>query len=157
MCWVRPAAGRPWPASAAPSSALLRAELRDAVPEHHEALVDVVGLLQRLPLAPRLLGHLRPRQVHKVDLAVARDVDALAVLRRGLLLRVDVHGEDGVGPRGVLVHVVVADGAVLKPLLQHGHQVVKLLAVDREEVVHHEGAAAAVPAHAKVGALGAGV
>ena len=36
----------------------------------------------------------------------------VAVLR--LLLAVDVDGEDGVGAGGVLVHVVVADGAVLK-------------------------------------------
>ncbi len=43
----------------------------------HEALVDVVGLLQGLPLAPRLLGHLTARQVHKVDLPVSCDVDTL--------------------------------------------------------------------------------
>ncbi len=137
-------------AAAAAAAAALRAELRDAVPEHHEALVDVVGLLQRLPFAARLLGHLRPRQVHKVDLPVPGDVDALAVLPGRLLLRVDVHGQDGVGARGVLVHVVTPDGAVLQPLLQDGDQVVQLLAVDGEEVVDDEGAAAAVPPDAQV-------
>ena len=93
---------------------LLRTELRDAVAEHHEALVDVVGLLERLALAARLFGHLGSGQVDEIDLAVSRDVDALVVLARRLLLRVNVHREDRVRPGRVLVHVVVPDGAVLQ-------------------------------------------
>ena len=56
---------------------LLRAKLGDAVAQDHEALVDVVGLLQRLAFALGLLGHLTPGQVHKVDLAVPGDVHSL--------------------------------------------------------------------------------
>ncbi len=45
--------------------------------QNHETLVDVVGLLQGLPLAARLLGHLAAGQVNKVDLPVPRYVHAL--------------------------------------------------------------------------------
>ncbi len=45
--------------------------------EDHETLVDVVGLLQGLPLAARLLGHLTAGQVNKVDLAMSRYVHTL--------------------------------------------------------------------------------
>jgi hypothetical protein len=41
----------------------------------------------------------------------------LVVVARGLLLAVDVYGEDGVGAAAVLVHVVGADGPVLQALL----------------------------------------
>ena len=54
---------------------LLTAELGDAVAEDHEALVDVIGLLQGLALAPGLLGHLGSGQIDKVDLAVAGDIN----------------------------------------------------------------------------------
>ena len=37
---------------------------------YHEALVDVVRLLQGFPLALRLLRHLAARKVDKVDLAM---------------------------------------------------------------------------------------
>ena len=53
-------------------------------------------------------------QIHEVDLSVPGDVDALVVLAGGLLLRVDVDGQDGVRTGGVLVHVVGADGSVLE-------------------------------------------
>ena len=43
----------------------------------NEALVDVVGLLQRLALALGLLSHLAPGQVHEVDLAMSGDVHSL--------------------------------------------------------------------------------
>ncbi len=43
----------------------------------HETLVDVVGLLQGLPLAACLLRHLAAGQVNKVDLPVPRYVHAL--------------------------------------------------------------------------------
>jgi hypothetical protein len=45
--------------------------------EDHETLVDVVGLLQGLALAARLLGHLAAGQVNKVDFAVSRYVHTL--------------------------------------------------------------------------------
>ena len=54
---------------------LLTAELGDAVAEDHEALVDVIGLLQGFALAPGLLGHLGSGQIDKVDLAVAGDIN----------------------------------------------------------------------------------
>jgi hypothetical protein len=48
--------------------------------EDHETLVDVVGLLQGLPLAARLLGHLAAGQVNKVDLPVPRYIHALHIV-----------------------------------------------------------------------------
>lgn len=70
------------------------AELRDAVAEHHEALVDVVGLFERLALTVRLLGHLAAGQVDKVDLAVTAQVDArlgsLSMIFKCFLLNYDV-------------------------------------------------------------------
>ena len=56
---------------------LLRAQLGDAVSQDHEALVDVIGLLQCLALTLGLLGHLAPSQVHEVDLAMPGDVHSL--------------------------------------------------------------------------------
>ena len=38
---------------------------------YHQALVDVVGLLQGLALALRLLGHLTAGEVDEVDLPVS--------------------------------------------------------------------------------------
>jgi hypothetical protein len=48
--------------------------------QNHETLVDVVGLLQGLPLAARLLGHLAAGQVNKVDLPVPGYVHALYIV-----------------------------------------------------------------------------
>ena len=94
---------------------LLRAELRDAVSEDHEALVNVVCLFESLALAARLLRHLGASQVDEIDLSMPRDVNALVVLVRRLLLGVNVHRQYRVRPGRVLVHVVVSDGTVLQP------------------------------------------
>ena len=42
----------------------------------------------------------------------------LIVVAGGLLLAMNVDGEDGVGAAGVLVHVVASNGAVLQSLLR---------------------------------------
>lgn len=70
----------------------LRLHIKHQLTQHHEALVNVVRLLQRLALAVRLLCHLTARQIDEIDLALLRDEDA--ILR--LLLRCDVHTENGV-------------------------------------------------------------
>jgi flagellar biosynthesis/type III secretory pathway chaperone len=53
----------------------------------------------------------------------------------------------------VLVHVVMADGAVLQSLLQDSGQIVEFLAFDGEEVVDDECSALTVPPHAQLGPL----
>ena len=74
---------------------LLGAQLSDAVTEDHEALVDIVGLLEGLPLTFGLLGHLAPGEVHEVDLAVSGDEDSLdtnhQTMSRSHLLRYSPH------------------------------------------------------------------
>lgn len=111
--------------------------------QHHQALVDVVRLLQRFAFAVRLLCHLTAGQIHEIDLALFGDEHAIL----GLLLGRYVHAQNRVAARRVVVHAMGAHRPVAHALLQHGQQIVQLLAVDGEQVLDKEAARFLRPAH----------
>ena len=70
------------------------------------------------------------------------------------LLTVDMNSEDGVAATAVIVHVVGSNSSVLQTLLQHCHQIIKLPALNTEQVVHYEGSGSLVPSHRQVRSFG---
>ena len=70
------------------------------------------------------------------------------------LLTVDMNSENGVAATAVIVHVVGSNSSVLQTLLQHCHQIIKLPALNTEQVVHYEGSGSLVPSHRQVRSFG---
>ena len=117
-------------------SLLVIRQHRDHLSQRKQTLIDVACLRHhRLPLALRLLQSLTSCQVHERNLAVLLVNMACVWIFR---LRYQVHCEQTVRPRRVLVELVAADMPVLHPLVQHREDVVLPGALHNHEVLYEE-------------------